>query len=128
MTTTTDRKIRAASLVIVAFVAVLAAGCATKSVNEILADPSRYRDQNVSVSGDVEESFSFGNRGVYRVNDSTGQLWVVSEQGVPRKGARVKVTGRIREGFNLSSFGDRLKLPAGVGSGLVLVESSHRAE
>jgi membrane protein implicated in regulation of membrane protease activity len=126
--TIVQRWIRAAALLVVAASAVLAAACASKSVNDILADPSRYRDQNVSVSGNVEESFSFGNRGVYRVNDSTGQLWVVSEQGVPRKGARVKVTGRVREGFNMSSFGDRLNLPAGVASGLVLVESSHRAE
>jgi hypothetical protein len=128
MMTMTERWTRAATLVVVSVVAVMSAACASKSVNEILADPSRYRDRDVSVSGDVEESFSFGNRGVYRVNDSTGQLWVVSERGVPRKGARVKVTGRVREGFNMSSLGDRINLPAGVASGLVLVESSHRAD
>jgi hypothetical protein len=126
--TMTQRWTRAAMFVVVSVAAVFSAACASKSVNEILADPSRYRDRDVSVSGDVEESFSFGNRGVYRVNDSTGQLWVVSDRGVPRKGARVKVTGRVREGFNMSSLGDRINLPAGVASGLVLVESSHRAD
>ena len=40
-------------------------------------------------------------------------------------GARVVVKGKIREGYNLSGLGDRL--PAGLGSGLVLVESSHKA-
>lgn len=128
MMTMTHRWTRAATLVVVSIVAVVSAACAGKSVNDILADPSRYRDRDVSVTGNVEESFSFGNRGVYRVNDSTGQLWVVSERGVPRKGARVKVTGRVREGFNMSSLGDRINLPAGVASGLVLVESSHRAD
>ena len=71
---------------------------------------------------------SFADRGVYRINDDTGQLWVMSTGGVPRKGARVTVKGRIQEGFNLGSLGDRIKLPAGVGSGLVMVESSHKAK
>lgn len=100
--------------------------CAT-SVNQILADPSRYRDREVTVSGRVSESFSLGERGVYRVSDGTGDIWVASDRGVPRNGAHVKVTGTIREGFNLGSFGIRITLPAGVGSGLVLVEREHRA-
>lgn len=102
--------------------------CGSKTVNQILADPSRYRNQDVSVSGTVEESFSFANQGVYRINDDTGQLWVISNGGVPRKGARVTVKGRIQEGFNLGSLGDRINLPAGVGSGLVLRETSHKAK
>lgn len=102
------------------------AACAT-SVNQILADPSRYRDREVTVSGRVSESFSLGERGVYRVSDDTGEIWVASDRGVPRNGAHVKVTGTIREGFNLGSFGGRFTLPAGVGSGLVLVEREHKA-
>jgi hypothetical protein len=117
---------RAATLFLVVTATVLAAACASKTVNEILADPARYRDRNVSIRGSVEQSYSFANRGVYRVDDGTGQLWIVSDRGVPRQGARVRVTGRIQEGFNIGSLGDRL--PAGVGSGLVLIESSHRAD
>lgn len=99
--------------------------CASVTINKVLADPGRYRDQDVTVSGEVSDSFSVMSRGAYRLRDGSGQLWVVSEHGVPRNGARVVVKGQIREGFNLSGFGDRL--PAGLGSGLVLVESSHRA-
>lgn len=99
--------------------------CASVTINKVLADPGRYRDQDVTVSGEVSDSFSAMSRGAYRLRDGSGQLWVVSEHGVPRNGARVVVKGKIREGFNLSGFGDRL--PAGLGSGLVLVESSHRA-
>jgi hypothetical protein len=103
------------------------AACAT-TINQVLADPSKYKDHEVTISGDVTESFSALNRGVYRVHDKTGDLWVVSEHGVPRKGARVSVKGTIRDGFNLGSFGNVLgNLPAGVGSGLVLVEASHKA-
>lgn len=108
--------------VLIALIALTA--CATR-VNRVLADPSRYRDRNVTIAGDVTESFSVMNRGVYRVQDKTGSLWVVSDQGVPRLGARVKVTGTIREGFNAGSLASRL--PAGVAAGIVLVEKSHSA-
>jgi hypothetical protein len=73
----------------------------------VLADPSRYRDHDVTVSGEVADSFSVMSRGVYRLRDGSGQLWVVSERGVPRNGAHVQVTGKIR---------------------LVLVESSHKVK
>lgn len=114
--------------------AVIAAGlmgsaaCATKSINHILADPSRYSNREVRISGAVVESYSVTNRGAYRIDDSTGQLWVVSDKGVPRKGARVTVRGTIRDGFNLGSLGDLIGLPASLGSGLVMLESSHKAQ
>ena len=106
--------------------ALVSIGCASTRINRILADPSHYRDRQVSVSGSVVDSYSFANRGAYRLGDESGQLWVVSDRGVPRKGARVTVQGTIREGFNLGSLGDRVNLPA-IGSGLVLMESSHKA-
>ena len=79
------------------------------------------------MSGSVLDSYSFANRGAYKIADESGELWVVSDRGVPRKGARVTVTGTIREGFNLGSLGDRINLPAAIEAGLVMMESSHRA-
>jgi hypothetical protein len=107
---------------------ILSTACAATTINQILADPSRYRDRDVRVSGSVVDSFSLMSRGVYKINDESGQLWVVSDRGVPRKGARVVVKGTIREGFSLGSFGDRAKLPPAIGSGLVMMESSHKAK
>jgi len=104
------------------------AGCAARTVNQVLADPSRYRNREVKLSGTVVDSYSLVNRGAYRIDDGTGQLWIVSNIGVPRKSARVNVKGTIREGFNLGSLGDRINLPAAIGSGLVLIESSHTAK
>ena len=52
----------------------------------------------------------------------------MSDKSVPRTSARVTVTGTIREGFNLGSLGDRINVPLGLGSGLVLMESSHKAK
>jgi len=119
--------LRLGGLVALALSALVASACGT-TINKVLADPSRYRNHEVQLSGNVTQSFSIADRGAYEIADKTGQLWVVSDRGVPRKGARVKVKGTIREGFNPGLLGDRIKLPAGIGSGLVLVESSHKAE
>jgi len=104
------------------------AACASRTINQVLADPSRYRDREVQLSGAVVDSYSLVNRGAYRIDDGTGQLWVVSDKGVPRTSARVTVKGTIREGFNLGVLGDRIRVPPGVGSGMVLMESSHKAK
>ena len=98
--------------------------CATKSINDILADPSRYANRDVTVKGEVTQSVSVLGHGSYKIEDGSGSLWVVSTKGVPRKGARVKVSGKIRD---VADLGSVLKLPDVVGSGLVMTESSHKA-
>jgi hypothetical protein len=108
--------------------ALASSACAPMTVNQLIADPSRYTNREVRLSGAVVDSYSLANRGAYRIDDGTGQLWVVSETGVPRRSAQVTVKGRVREGFNLGLLGDRINLPPGVGAGLVLMESSHKAK
>ncbi len=116
--------LRPVRLLVPALVVVLLAACAT-SVGRVTSDPSRYRNREVTISGTVVDSVSVLGRGVYRVQDSSGSLWVASTQGVPREGARVKVKGRVQDGFDLSMFGGNLNLPPGVASGVVLIASSH---
>lgn len=125
---TIRRSCRSGLLSLLAVGALAATGCASKTVNEILADPSRYRNRDVRVSGAVVDSYSFTDRGAYRIDDGTGQLWVVSHVGVPRRSARVTVKGKVLEGFDLGSLGDRISLPPGLGEGLVLMEVSHKAK
>ena len=107
-------------------------GCAQKTVNDVMADPYRYRNKNVSLTGNVVESFSVTGKGFYRIEDSTGRLWVYSSRGVPRKGARVRVTGKIYDGFDVTSLGEFVKLPdpikERIESGLLLLEDSHKAQ
>ena len=119
---------RFVAVTILAASALVSAACASMTINRVLADPSRYRNREIRLSGAVVDSYSLANRGAYRIDDDTGQLWVLSDNGTPRKGARVTVKGTIREGFNLGSLGDRINLPAGVGSGLVLMEYSNKAK
>ena len=118
---------RSVFLAVLSVSALASAACASRTVNQVIADPSRYRDREVRLSGSVVDSYSILNRGAYRIDDGTGQLWVVSDKGVPRTSARVTVKGTIREGFNLGVLGDRIKFPPGVGAGMVLMESSHKA-
>lgn len=106
---------------------IAAAGCGAKSINQVLADPTKYRNTSITVRGTVDESVSVMGRGAYRLADGDQKLWVVTSSGAPRKGARVDVTGRLQDGYDLSGFGGVLKLPGSLQSGLVLVESSHKA-
>ncbi len=106
---------------------VVATGCATRSINQLLADPAKYRNESVTVRGTVDQSASVMGRGAYRITDGDQGLWVVTSSGAPRTGARVDVTGRLQDGYDLSAFGGATKLPGSLRSGLVLIESSHRA-
>jgi hypothetical protein len=115
---------RRAVAVLLAVVGTTLAGCGT-TINHILAEPGRYADRDVTLSGEVVKSSSVLGRGAYMLDDGTGTLWVVTKTGAPRQGARVKVNGRVRDVVNL---GGVLDLPPEVGSGLVMVEKSHKAK
>jgi hypothetical protein len=116
---------RKAALIIAVVALIGSAACAT-SINRVLADPSHYRNREVKISGRVADSYSLADRGVYRIQDGSGALWVASNHGVPRNGARVSVRGTIREGFNLGALGTRFNLPPGIGSGVIMMEISHK--
>ncbi len=113
----------AGCLALAAF-AVLLAACEQKSINQILAEPNRYANHEVGIAGKVARSYSVLGRGAYEVDDGTGKLWVISDKGVPRTGAQVRVRGTIRDGYDLTSI---VKLPEAFSSGLVMIENEHRA-
>ena len=81
--------------------ALMTAGCGAKTINQLRADPAKYRNQSVTVNGTVDQSASVGGRGAYRIVDGDQDLWVVTSSGAPRKGARVSVTGRLQDGYDL---------------------------
>ena len=120
--------VRRAAVLIVLVAAISSGACAARTINQVLADPGHYRDREVKLSGSVVDSYSFVGNGASQIEDSTGKLWIVSNRGVPRKGAHVSVKGTVREGFSLGSVGDKIKLPPAVSAGIVLMESSHKAK
>jgi hypothetical protein len=110
------------------FLLMFQAGCAVRSINRVMADPHRYANREVGIKGEVIESWSVVGRGAYRVDDGTGQLWIVTDKGVPRKGARIVVHGKIKDGYDLGSLGALIKLPEKFASGMVMIESKHKAQ
>jgi hypothetical protein len=100
------------------------AGCEQKTINDIKADPSLYANKEVAITGTVTRSVSLLGKGAYEIEDGTGKLWVVSKSGVPREGAKIIVKGKIQDGFNLGAL---VKLPEPISSGLVMIESAHKA-
>ncbi len=121
------RKRRYGSRILTGALVVLAltmAGCDQKTINEIKADPGRYADKEVGVVGTVTRSIGALGTGVYEIDDGTGKLWVVSKTGLPREGAKIGVKGTIRDGYSLGSL---VKLPESISSGMVMIESSHKA-
>ena len=126
------RRMRFTKFLTATFLVAGLVGCASKRINDVLADPARYSDKNVTLTGDVVESYSITGRGFYRIEDGTGRLWIFSDKGVPRKGARVSVKGKIKDGFDLGALlGGVIKLPEPVKerieTGLLMIESSHKA-
>jgi len=119
----TTRRLAGALLAVMLGIAL--SSCGATTINHVLADPSRYADKEVTVGGRVVKSASILGRGAYQIDDGSGTLWVVTKRGAPREGAKVKVTGRVRDVVNL---GELIPLPPEVRSGLVLVETSHKAD
>ncbi len=77
------------------------AGCGSTKIGRINADPTRYQNKSVKVTGTVLTSFGVLGKGGYQIEDDTGKIYVISTTGVPSKGARVTVEGRVIPGATI---------------------------
>jgi hypothetical protein len=98
-------KIFALSAVLVA--AVLAAACPKRTtIADIERNPSRYNNKDVAIAGVVRDSYGLSvpgtpiRGGIYKVDDGTGSIWIVTEDTVPNKGAEIGVQGTIGNGVS----------------------------
>jgi hypothetical protein len=89
----------------------LLSSCAATRIGQITADPLRYRNRTVHVEGTVTQSGGLFDIGGYQLTDGTGRIYVISTQGVPPKGARVKVAGNVVNGITVGpkSFGTAIQ-------------------
>ena len=94
----------AAGAIVLAAVLFLTACPSQTTISRVNADPARYRNKEVAIVGTVTDSYGALGQGAYEVDDGTGRIWVVTRRGVPSRGARVGVKGRVYTGFN---FGGR---------------------
>ena len=90
--------------------ALMLSGCAmalrSPSVAELKFNPGRYQNKTVSINGVVTSSWGIPlvPFKLYKVDDGTGELTVVANQGtrIPAKGSRVRVKGRVND---VATFG-----------------------
>jgi hypothetical protein len=102
-------------LTIVILAATLLAGCAPMTIGRINADPSRFQNRTVRVTGTVTNSVGLMGKGGYQLEDNTGRIYVISGKGVPSRGSHVTVTGRVSPGAEV----------LGTAMGVTIREQSH---
>jgi hypothetical protein len=97
---------RVLSILLLGMASVLLAGCPHhESIAKINQDPARFAGKQISIAGQVTDSFGAAGSGVFQIDDGTGTMWVFSKgYGVPGGGAKLAVTGVIQQGF---AFGGR---------------------
>jgi hypothetical protein len=103
-------------LTIVVLTATFLIGCAPMTIGRINADPSRFQNRTVRVTGTVTNSVGLMGKGGYQLEDDTGKIYVISGKGVPSRGSRVTVTGRVSPGAEV----------LGTAVGVTIREESHR--
>jgi hypothetical protein len=88
--------------------ALLLTACPSETtISKINSDPGRYRDKEVVVVGRVTDSYGVLGTGAYELDDGTGRIWVAATRGVPARGSRVGVKGKVHGGVTIGgrSFG-----------------------
>jgi hypothetical protein len=87
------------------FALVLAAGCSpttvSLSIGDVIADPGRYGEQPVELKGEVTNAVGLLSLGVFTLSDSSGEINVLTAQGLPAVGARLKVRGDVLSGITM---------------------------
>jgi hypothetical protein len=102
----------------------LLAACPKRTmISEIEANPSKFDGRKVAIAGTVENSYGVSAQiikgvkgGAYKISDGTGEIWVLTNNAVPTKGARVGVKGKIQTGVVIS----------GRNYGLALIEEDRK--
>ncbi|HLO49480.1 MAG TPA: DNA-binding protein [Kamptonema sp.] len=64
------------------------------SINDI--QQKRQLEANVSLKGKVENRVPFLGTGAYQLQDKTGNIWVLTKQGIPQKGELILIKGLVR--------------------------------
>jgi len=102
-----NRTGRIIGLLLIITAGIFAAGCPQRtSIGDIERNPSRHVDKEVVITGVVKDSYGLSipgtnmRGGVYKVDDGTGSIWVITDNTVPAKGAEIGVRGTIGNGIS----------------------------
>jgi hypothetical protein len=103
-------KLRRVLVLLVLPLALTMGACASlgsPSISEVQANPGRYSDHTVTVTGTVTTAWGIPlvPYKMYRVTDGTSEILVLSDNSrMPSRGARVRVRGEVEE---FAVFGGR---------------------
>ena len=119
--------------VVAVVMACLVVGCASTTINGVMADPGRYRDKEVTIAGEVDESLGILGRGFFKLRDGQNALWVYTiARASSQRQSPEHTRPRPRSGLDRSVDRRRKAFPEvvrqAVGNGLVLVETDRRAQ
>lgn len=84
-------------------VLILVACAKPVSIKEIVDNPRAYADRTVTIEGEVVGMLSLVVVKYFTVNDGTASINVITERPLPRKGQRIRVTGKVNEMFSLGT-------------------------
>lgn len=90
----------------------ISCGIGVTKIGDITGHPREYADKEVTISGEVTDTFSFFIVKYFVVQDNSGEISVVTEKPLPAKGEKIRVKGTVKEAFSIGSK-----------TSLVLVES-----
>jgi hypothetical protein len=80
----------------------LLAGCATpapqRTIADVVADPARYGDEVVELSGNVIDAMGLFSVGLYTLSDGTAEIQVMTTSGLPAAGTKLTVRGTVSSG------------------------------
>ena len=99
-----------------------AVGAKNRRIADLESNPTKYQNKTVTVTGIVRDSDGLNipiigiRGGCYKIDDGTGSIWVCTDEGVPTKGAQVKVKGVLQSGATIK----------GKNYGLVLMEKDRK--
>ena len=110
-------------LCLILLVAIFTIACPKRtSIGNIESNPSKFQDKTVGIAGVVKTSYGLSipfvneSGGIYKVDDGTGSIWVITKRSVPSKNAQLGIKGKIQNGVNYN----------GKNYGLVLIEDDRR--
>src|SRR5262245_29794445 len=105
-------KLRIFTSILIVVSSLLFTACPKQTtINQINGDPARYRGKEVLIVGTVTNSFGALGQGAYELSDETGKIWVITQRGVPSRGARVGAVGKYIHGVTWGgrNFGSALQ-------------------
>ena len=75
----------------------------TTTIKKIQENPRQFSEKEVSIKGQIEDTFSLIVVKYFLIRDDSGEIIVVTNKPLPRKGETITVKGKVQEAFSLGS-------------------------